>query len=411
MQVAGIIAEYNPFHTGHKYHLDTIRQLSGADYIIVVMSGNFTQRGAPALIHKYARAEMALLNGADLVLELPLCFSCASAEYFAGGAVALLDKLGVVNTLGFGSECGDVNRIMSLASVLNEEPLPYQEALRLHLKSGMSYPLARQTALASLSANLADDAQLLASPNNILGIEYCRALLKRGSLINPITIQRIGSHYHEAELGGQNSSALAIRNSLARGDSLAALQDQIPPCVAAVLAKQLQQTFPLFDNDFSALLHYKLLLHADSGYEQFADITPDLSDRICNHLYDYTSFGQFCNLIKTKDMTYTRVSRCLMHILLDITAAHLEKAVHSDYVSYARILGFRKDSRTLFGFIKNNCSIPLLSKLSEAQSMLDEAEYDMLRQDIHAAHIYNAAVTAKFGTLLKPELSQQIRII
>lgn len=411
MHVTGIIAEYNPFHNGHKYHLDTIRLKSGADYVIVVMSGDFTQRGAPALIHKYARAEMALLNGADLVLELPVCCACASAEYFAGGAVSLLDKLGVVNTLGFGSESGDIGRITALAAFLNEEPLSYQEALRQFLKSGMSFPLARQTALASLSSCAAADAGLLASPNNILGIEYCRALLKRGSMINPITIERIGSKYHEAKLAADCSSALAIRTRLLEGAGLSSLKEQLPASVSALLSGQMHKTSPLFDNDFSSLLHYKLLLHADSGYVHFADVSPELSDRIQNHLHGYVSYGQFCNLIKTKDMTYTRVSRCMMHILLDITAAGLEEAVNGDYVPYARILGFQKNSTALFSAIKNNSSIPLLSKLSEAGTQLSGREYGMLQEDIRAAHIYNAAITAKFGTLLKPELSQEIRIL
>lgn len=411
MHVAGIIAEYNPFHNGHRYHLDTIRQISGADYIIVVMSGNFTQRGAPALIHKYARAEMALLNGADLVLELPLCFSCASAEYFAQGAVSLLDKLGVVNTLGFGSECGDINRLTSLAAVLNEEPQTYRTLLKQHLKSGMNYPLARQTALAALSPDTAFDAELLSSPNNILGLEYCRALAGRGSLIDPVTIQRIGSHYHDAELGGLNSSALAIRNSLAKGADLCSLQEQMPKTVLALLSGQLHKTFPVFDNDFSAVLHYKLLLHAQNGYEQFADVSTELSDRIQNHLHQYLSFSQFCDLLKTKDMTYTRISRCLMHILLEVTSADLAEAVNCDYVSYARILGFKKSSTELFSALKSNSSIPLLSKLSDAPAQLSSFENRMLLEDIRAAHIYNAAITGKFRTLLKPELSQEIRIL
>lgn len=411
MQVAGIIAEYNPFHNGHKYHLDAVRRQSNADYIIVVMSGDFTQRGAPALIHKYARAEMALLNGADLVLELPLYYACGSAEYFAGGAVALLDKLGVVNTLGFGSECGDIQQMLSLASFLNEETLPYQEALKRSLKAGKSYPLARQTALSTAGAASLDEAALLSSPNNILGVEYCRALQKRGSLINPITILRIGSAYHEAALGSIHSSALAIRNSLAEGADLSALREHLPESISHLLSREAGKTFPLFDHDFSALLHYKLILDSQKGYAQYVDVSQELSDRILNHLHEFTSFQQFCSLIKTRDMTYTRVSRCLMHILLDLKKTTLSEAIDSDYVPYARILGFKKESAALFTALKKNSSIPLLSKLSDASGNLSAAEYRLLLADMQAAHIYHAAITNKFHTPMKPEPAQEIRIL
>lgn len=408
MQVAGIIAEYNPFHNGHKYHLDAVRRQSNADYIIVVMSGDFTQRGAPALIHKYARAEMALSNGADLVLELPLYYACGSAEYFAGGAVALLDKLGVVNTLGFGSECGDIQQLLSLASFLNEETLPYQEALKKNLKAGKSYPLARQAALSAASSG---EAALLSSPNNILGVEYCRALQKRGSLIHPITVTRIGSAYHESALGSIHSSALAIRNSLAEGADLSALRKHLPESVSHLLSREAGKTFPLFDHDFSALLHYKLILDSQKGYAQYVDVSQELSDRIQNHLHEFTSFQQFCSLIKTRDMTYTRVSRCLMHILLDLKKTTLAEAIDSDYVPYARILGFKKKSAALFTALKKNSSIPLLSKLSDASANLSAAEYRLLLADMQAAHIYHAAIANKFHTVMKPEPAQEIRIL
>ena len=147
MKIAGIIAEYNPFHNGHKYHIEQTRKITGADFIIVVMSGNFTQRGTPAIMDKYSRARMALENGADMVLELPSCYACGSAEYFADGAIALLDKLGCVDYVCFGSECGDIELLRPIAEILATEPENYSEMLRAELKSGATFPRARNRAL------------------------------------------------------------------------------------------------------------------------------------------------------------------------------------------------------------------------------------------------------------------------
>ena len=255
MLVNAIIAEYNPFHNGHKYQLDTCKAQTGADYTIVVMSGDFTQRGAPALLPKHERARMALSAGADLVLELPLYYACGSAEYFANGAVSLLDKLGVVNFLSFGSENGDVKKLTEIAELLQNEPPAYREVLKQALKKGMTYPQARREALLSCfprPASLADRADgsctdtaddsypdtaesslqaaldaLLSAPNNILGIEYCRALLMRKSTITPFTIQRLGAAYHASSLSQSelNASALAIRTALSGKNTLSDADD------------------------------------------------------------------------------------------------------------------------------------------------------------------------------------------
>ena len=201
MKVNGIVAEYNPFHNGHAYQMKHAKEATGADYTIIVMSGNFMQRGAPALLDKFTRAKMALECGADLVLELPTCYAASSAEFFAKGSVALFDKLGVTTNLCFGSECGNIDTLSRIAEIFYTEPEPYVESLRCNLKKGMSFPIARTWALLQYAPSLSDDKDVLSSPNNILGIEYLKALMSRNSKIVPFTTTRVGADYHDKRLG------------------------------------------------------------------------------------------------------------------------------------------------------------------------------------------------------------------
>lgn len=215
MKTAGIIAEYNPFHTGHEYQINYIKEKLRTDYVVIAMSGDFVQRGTPALFSKYVRAEMALRSGADLVLELPVSISSASAELFARGGVQLLDGLGVTDILCFGSECGDTDALMELAKILAEEPEAFQDALRRNLKDGMTFPKARSMALSAVFPEAEKYQQLLSSPNNILGIEYCKAILRENSSISPVSIKREGNDYHENTLFENHfPSASAIRNAI-----------------------------------------------------------------------------------------------------------------------------------------------------------------------------------------------------
>lgn len=208
MNVTGIITEYNPFHQGHAYHLAESRRITGADYVIAVMSGDFVQRGTPAMMEKRKRAQMALHAGVDLVLELPSAHALGSAEYFAAGAVSLLNGLGVVTDLCFGSEQGELAPFLEIAPILNQEPAHFREALQTALREGCSYPQARAQALircgsacpGAISLEAAELEAFLSSPNNILGLEYCKALLRTDSPIRPHTLLRKGAGYHASAL-------------------------------------------------------------------------------------------------------------------------------------------------------------------------------------------------------------------
>ncbi len=428
MKTAGIIAEYNPFHKGHEYHIEETRRLTGADFVVTILSGDYVQRGTPALLDKYSRAETALQCGADLVLELPLPYAASSAEYFALGGVTLLDKLGCVDYLCFGSECGDAEKIKAAASYLSEEPFEYKQLLQKYLMQGLSFPSAQEAALFACTDS--ETAALLSSPNNRLGIEYCKVLLRRKSRIKPVTVTRKGSGYHNGNLTGEYSSATALRKFLLEntkensmvGDSAISekdtgldfrlLQSHIPAKALAVLQREWNRSCPITEQDFSLLLHYKLLQETKASLECYLDMTPDLADKILKYLPQYTSYRDFCMLLKSKELTYARISRCLLHILLDIKSEHLECYKETDYVPYARMLGFRKSATPLLHEIKEHSSLPLISKLADAPKLLDEKVLQMLQREIIASHIYEAVKTEKYSdSAIKNEYSREMIVL
>lgn len=399
MKTIAIIAEFNPFHNGHHYLLHAAKATTGADYCLVVMSGNFVQRGAPAITPQHLRAQMALLNGADLVLELPVCYAVGSAEFFARGAVGLLNRLGVTDWLFFGSECGDINALAAAAAAVSNETAYHQSRLRQGLKQGLSFPAARQKAFDL-------PPELFNSPNNILGIEYCKALYQQHSGIIPLTVRRKGGGYHDVQLssaripedisslndGGHYSSASAIRCHLNAGGSPAELGRHLPDNILPLLSG----SGLIDEEDFSLLLHYKLLCGAADGFTEYLDVTGELSDKIKKQLYSFTSYRDFIGRLKSRDMTFTRLSRCLTHILLDVRRDDLA-AYREEHVFYARILGFRQDAGPLLHAIKQHASVPLLSKLADAPALLSPLGLMMFNQDLRAAHIYNAVYAAKYG--------------
>lgn len=411
MKVNAVIAEYNPFHNGHKHQLNASAQKTSADYTIIIMSGNFVQRGAPAIIDKFTRAKTALSNGADLVLELPICYATSSAEYFATGAITLADKLGVVDTLSFGSECGDITVLNRIARILLNEPPEYSSYLKNNMRLGHSYPIARTNALIRYDSGLSDCRNVLSSPNNILGIEYIKALLRRGSNIIPCTTLRAGLDYHDIRLGNNQSSSKAIREALYSGQNIDFLQQHVPENAFRILKDCLGTIPMMFSDDFSESLYYKLLNEKNEGYTKYFDVSPALSDKILKHIYEYKSFSEFCNILKSRDMTYTRISRCLLHILLDLTDEKFEECKALDYTPYARVLGFRRDSAPLLSEIKKNSAVPIITKLADAKGILSDTALQMLENELRMNDIYLSAAALKSKTTLQNEYSTPIVIV
>jgi len=411
MRVAAIIAEYNPLHNGHEFQIKKAKQLTGADFIIVVMSGDFTQRGVPAIIDKYERTKMALNAGADLIIELPLYYSCSSAEYFASGAINLLNKLGIVDYLVFGSECGDIKILTDIADVLIDRKEEISGVIHSLVKEGMSYPIARVRAVEEAIPNSYKHVEAMNYPNNILGFEYIRALKQFDSKIKPVTNLRIGAGYHDRMMDNPICSALAIRSSLEELGDLERIRPQVPFHVYKILEEQMDKKFPILNKDISSILKYKLLLDEPKGYEDYVDISKDFSGKIIKNLNKYESYSQFCELLKSKDITYVRVARNLLHILLNIKKESMGRYKEEGYVYYARILGFKRSSSELLSSLKAEAKIPLISKLADARNQLNPIGMEMLETDIQAAHIYDTIVSEKFSVPTVSEFSREIVIM
>ena len=423
MKIVGLITEYNPFHNGHLYHMQKAKEITGADSVIAVMSGNYVQRGAPAIMPKHLRAEVALEAGIPLVLELPVCYASGSAEYFADGAISLFEKLGCIDSICFGSECGDYY-LEKVAHVTADEPEAYKQTLQDALKQGLSFPLARQAALKAYFQDPSLD-DILEQPNNILGIEYIKALYLRKSPIGAYTIRRKISGYHDKELSPGYSSASAIRRLLAfAGNSvhlaseemydepglsevLTRLEGQVPPSCIRSLEETHRVRYPVYANDFSLLFRYRLLTETRESLAGYLDMTEELANRMINHANDFITFDQFCDLLKTRDMTYSRISRCLLHILLNIRTEDMTLYKEEGGCQYARVLGFSKDGAKLLTRIKRTSSVPLLTKLTQTEG-LSKAGLRMLRQDIFAADLYESVITDKFKMPFISEYQQQI---
>ncbi len=433
MKVAGIIAEYNPFHSGHLYQIEQVRAQTGADFIVAAMSGDFVQRGEPAVYDKYTRTAMALNCGADLVLELPVCFATGSAEDFAACGVALLNSLDVVDMLCFGSELGELSPLRTAAEVLCREPKAYQTILKDLLREGTSYPAARSGALCSYLAENTpekdtgiesppDYRSILSTSNNILAVEYLKAMIRQNSSMEPFTIRRTGQGYHDAHLpedSGCFASATAlrriIREQTERGsDTIDIFRGQIPPAALLALAAEQAQNAPIFPDDLSLLLQYRLLelTREKTDLSRYADMSAELAARLARLTLDFTSFSGRIEQLKTKQYTYTRISRALLHLILGITTEQMQARRHSriSYAPYARILGFRRDAALLLSEIKKTAAIPLITKTADADSYLSAKALTMLKEDMYASHLYQSLVFQK-GRRMKNEYTKSVIIL
>lgn len=435
MKVTGIIAEYNPFHKGHKYQIDYCKKKLNSDYVIVAMSGDYVQRGTPALLPKHVRAEMALRCGADLVLEMPVSVSTASAEAFAMGGVSMLDGLHIVDSLCFGSEYGEVSVLMELAEILVEEPEEYRQLLKEFLSNGLSFPSARCQALTEYFKNphnfTGDDfdgvltpllnqiVQILNSPNNILGIEYCKALLRLKSNIKPVTLKRQGMGYHEtlAETDGSDrfsctdgntfASASAIRELLKATltpETISRIASQVPDEISLLLASSLQRNGFLTEDALDPLLSYCILKENADSFCSYLDVSRDLAERIMNRSNELNGFLQAASFLKTKELTQSRIQRALLHIILGIREVPAT-------VPYARVLGFRRESSTLLKEIKDSSSIPLITKLADANSLLDESGRSLLYETVFSSNLYEKLLCRKNGRNFVHEYQKQLVIL
>ena len=450
MNTTGIIAEYNPFHNGHLYHLEKARKLSGADYVIIVLSPDFVQRGEPSLLDKWVRTRMALACGADLVLELPVRSAAGSAEYFAHGGVSILSALGVVNALSFGCETDRLEPLMEYALFLSrEEPDEYRKLLKEMLREGKSFAEARclsylkyrrglspsgrgcsftdnRGSSCADGKDLSEDENVLAgilrSPNNILAAEYLKANIRYGSSMQPFPVPRAGAGYHDLDRILQNqtpdrdypvvlsegasskegyASAAGIRRALSEGISV---KSQLPSASYHLLSEEMSANRYITSSDLDLPLHLKLAQNR-SSLADYADVSEDLANRI-NHLLPlYTGFEQFAALLKTKQIAHTRVKRALLHILLDMKKQP-EPGLRIKSPGYARVLGFCSSAGPLLREIKEHSSIPLITRLPS-----DDRMPEALQEDLKAADLWELLASHKTGAPVRCERKRRIIVI
>lgn len=400
----GIIAEFNPFHNGHEYLIREAKKLSGADHVLVVMSGDYVQRGTPAICSKYIRTEMALAGGADAVIEMPVSVSTGSSRRFAEGAIAILQASGVVDELWFGSEEGSIEPFLSAAAVLSDESSEFQKEIKDQLKKGLSYPAAREKAL-RLSAPAGGEHLSLSGPNNILGLEYCIALKKSHSRIVPRTLPRVGCGHNSIYAGSSGFreaflSSTAIRSCLLNEGLTGSIQNSVPPDVFSVCQRE-KNDLCVSEDDFSDFLSYQLIKEDAESLTDYLDVTGDLAERIVNNRMEFISFSQYTDLLKTKNTTRTQISRALLHIVLGITPEDFHRAVHP---AYLRLLGFRREGEALLKQIKANSAVPLVTR-----PKMISGGYD--RCDLFASNLYESVSARKAGRHARHEYENHIIII
>lgn len=407
MKVAGIIAEYNPFHNGHQFHMKETRKRTGADFCIVVISGDFVQRGGPAVVDKYLRAKCALENGADLVIQMPVTGSTASAGEYAASGVKLLSRLGVVTDLSFGCEAeSDEEKeiLLEAADYLHAEPVCFQSILAEGMRRGMTYPAAR---LNALSACFGDDDRTkqilkhqLNAPNNILALEYLNANMGCDHRMTPCMITRTGASYHEQKLSESDRfpSATALRHQVfesiqaANGSSLSfdGLMEYMPVSSLSHLTDYLSGHRPLCGDDFSDMLFYALLSQKDILNNKYAHHT-ELNNTIRNNLELFSDWSHFALSCKGKNQTLTAVNRHLTHILLGIDDAMYSLAKGYDHAPYARILGFRREAAPLLSEIEAHATLRVISHPAKALREMDDHEKTLFRLDLCAGDLYSYA--------------------
>lgn len=390
MKICGIIAEYNPFHNGHEYHISKAKELTGCDFVVVCMSGNYVQRGLPAVINKYSRTKAALLGGADIVIELPSVYAVSSAENFAYGAVLILDKIGC-DCICFGSECDDANSLIKTAAVYDEIEALYSDDISILQKKGFSYAKAMEKIISDKEyGNLS-----VLKSNDKLGIAYIRAMNRLESHMKIVTVKRMGGDYLNKDENVQ--SAMAVRNLLYDNGNEEALKKLVPEYLLSILTSDYKDKRVVAPDDFSDLLYIKLMnvrkmSESDEAFRhnlsEYVDVSDNIAGRIAYNLSSYTGFDDFAERIHSPEYTLSRIYRALIHILLDITDEDMKDYLNNK-VCYARILGFNRNSTDVFSCIKGNSDIKLVSKIADAANILNEDEMKMLKQDIYAADLYD----------------------
>lgn len=391
MKVLGIVAEYNPFHNGHLYHLKKSLELTGATHSLAIMSGHFLQRGEPALINKWSRAKMAVASGVDLVIEMPVVYSCQSAETFALGALSILDKTNAVDCICFGSESGDIEQLEHISDIFYREPIDFKKHLKLYLKKGFSFPSARAKALQKYDEKLATSSLITAeSPNNILALEYLKAIKTFNSSITPYTIKRIGTGYNSTAIRCKIASATAIRKKvLSSKQEIIRVSKVIPQISLKILNDELiQERGPVHENLFSTQLISHLRKSRPEDLTMYPGVSEGLENKIWNAARNSVMISEMLKQVKSKRYTLTRLKRIMINILLEIHSDLLNNLKNNMFPGYVRILAFNHKGRDILRRIKLNSSIPIITKTAVHRLQKESLCSYVMEKDLLATDIY-----------------------
>lgn len=390
-KVLGIVAEYNPFHNGHMYHLSKAKEECGAKYTVCIMSGNFVQRGNSSILNKWKKAELALLNGIDLVIELPTIYSISSAEGFSLGAIKILKSLGIINYISFGTETEDFAALNNMASIVYEEPKQYKDLLNAELKRGLSFPKARENALMIYFNNNERYANILNAPNNILAIEYLKSLKKLKSTIQPIPIKREKVYYNDNTIVDEFASATAIR-AMIKDKQFSDIRKVVPIATYETLRKESELGNTIIDLSFyEKQIIYNLRKMSTSEIADLPDVSEGLENNIKNAANFTNNLEDLIKIIKSKRYTQSRIQRILICALLGITKKDVEMAKR--VVPYVRVIGFNENGKELISKIKkSNPKLPIITSVKKFKDINTNKTYNrMLDIDIFATDVYTMA--------------------
>lgn len=384
-KILAIICEYNPFHNGHLHQLNESIKLVKPDYVVCIMSGNFVERGNTALINKWARTEMALNSGVDMVIELPTIYSISSAENFASGAIKILNSFNLDTVLSFGSECGDIAILNKFAEILYKEPTEYVTMLNHELSKGLSFPKARENAMLLYINDIRNSANVLSGSNNILALEYLKQIMKTGNKISPITVKRIGTEYNSLSQSNNIASATAIRKMLIQKKPV---KDFMPNSSYTILKEELGNGRYVLDiSQFEKQIIYKLRCMSIEQIANLPDVSEGLEYKIKDAANSCNTLETLMLMIKSKRYTMTRINRILLYALLNITK---QDYINSQKISpYIRVLGMSENGKLLLSELSRNRKLNIITSVKQFMDKNNNKILNsMLEKDILATNIY-----------------------
>ena len=383
MKVLGIIAEYNPMHTGHIYHINEAKKITNSDYVIAIMSGSFTEQGNIAMLDKFTRAKEAINSGVDLVIELPTIYAVSDGGSFANKAIQILNDLNIVDSICFGAETDNISKLNNIANtiVVNEEKI--WDDIKENLKKGISFANARNEALKIFLKD--DEINLVNTPNNILGIEYIKSITTLNSNITPYCIKRESNDFNDNIITQEYTSSTSIRKYLEDGKDI----QNISEYISKNTLNSILNSKVLFNKDIFEILKYKIITMFNEKLRNIYGITEGLENKIQSEIIDSYTYEDFIFKLKSKRYELSKIKRMLIHILLDTTKEDFENLKDSNS-NYAHVLAFNHDKKEILSYISKNSKIPILTSINDnTLAKLTQKQRKLIDYDLKASNIYS----------------------